>query len=285
MKRSLRQVLDTNDFVVAPGVYDLVSARIADNLGFHALYMTGFGTVASKLGLPDAGIATYSDMVEQVGRICERTGAPLIADGDTGYGGTINVHQSVRGYERAGAAAIQLEDQEMPKKCGHTPGRSVVPTEEMVTKIKVASDARSSAEFMIVARTDALTQFGLDEALRRAEAYARAGADIIFVESPESREQMKTIAERIDKPLLANMVEGGRTPLLPQAELRALGFRIAIYPVKSLLVAAGAVKRALTRLKEGQGIELPEDAMTFADFNAMIGFDEVRAVERRYTAP
>jgi 2-methylisocitrate lyase-like PEP mutase family enzyme len=282
MKKSLRPVLDTNALIVAPGVYDLVSARIADSLDFPALYMTGFGTVASKLGLPDAGIATYSDMVEQVARICERTVTPLIADGDTGYGGTINVHHCVRGYERAGAAAIQLEDQEMPKKCGHTPGRRVVPLEEMVAKIRVASNARSSDEFLIVARTDALTELGLDEALRRAEAYGAAGADIIFVESPESREQMRAIADRIDRPLVANMVEGGRTPLLTQDELRALGFRIAAYPVTSLLHAAGAVLQALTALRKGEDPGRRQPAMPFGDFNRLIGFDEVRAIEGRY---
>jgi len=283
MKKSLRPILDTNALIVAPGVYDLVSARIADSLDFSALYMTGFGTAASRLGLPDAGIATYSDMVEQVARICERTVTPLIADGDTGYGGTINVHHSVRGYERAGAAAVQLEDQEMPKKCGHTPGRRVVPIEEMVAKIRVASDARSSADFLIVARTDALTELGFDEALRRADAYGAAGADIIFVESPESREQMRAIANRIDRPLVANMVEGGKTPLLTQDELRELGFRIAIYPVTSLLQAAGAVLQALTALRNGGDPIQLRPAMPFGEFNRLIGFDEVRAIEGRYT--
>jgi 2-methylisocitrate lyase-like PEP mutase family enzyme len=281
MQRSLRSALAGPDLIVAPGVHDLVSARIADGLGFPALYMTGFGTVASRLGLPDAGIATYSDMVEQVARICERTTTPLIADADTGYGGTINVHATVRGYERAGAAAIQIEDQEMPKKCGHTPGRRVVPAEEMVTKIKVAVDARTRSDTLIVARTDALTQHGLDEALRRAELYVGAGADIIFIEAPESKEQMRTIARRIGRPLLANMVDGGKTPMLSQAELRDIGYRLAIYPVTALLHAAGAVLSAYRALKDGT-VPGKTNEMAFSDFNTLIGFDEVRAIEARY---
>src|SRR5215813_13676481 len=178
--RLLRDKLAKGEFVLAPGIYDGISARVADTMGFPALYMTGYGATASMLGLPDAGLATYSDMVGRAEMICSVIDTPLIADADTGYGGLLNVQRTVRGYEAAGVAAIQLEDQEMPKKCGHTPGRRVVPIEEMVAKIRVASDARSSADFLIVARTDALTELGFDEALRRADAYGAAGADIIF---------------------------------------------------------------------------------------------------------
>ena len=196
---NLRARLAQKQLLVAPGVFDGISAKIADQMDFEALYMTGYGTVASHLGLPDAGIATYTDMVGRVAVIANGSKTPLIADGDTGYGGLLNVQYTVRGYEAAGAIAIQLEDQEFPKKCGHMLGRRVVPIEDMVDKIKVATSSRDDSNFLIIARTDARTTLGLDEALRRAEAYAKAGADILFVESPESIEEMRTIGRTFDQ--------------------------------------------------------------------------------------
>ena len=195
---SITAMLQNGQFITAPGVFDLVSAKIADRTDAQAIYMTGYGVVASYLGQPDAGLATYTDMVNRAEAIVDAIHKPLIADGDTGYGGLLNVAHTVRGYEKAGVAVIQIEDQHFPKKCGHTPNRHVVPTQEMVNKIKVASDARSSADFLILARTDALTSLGLDEALRRGEAYANAGADILFIEAPESKEQMRKIGAAFD---------------------------------------------------------------------------------------
>ena len=216
--RRLTDVLNARpkDRVIAtPGVYDMASLRMAAAMGFEALYMTGYGTVASHLGLPDAGLASYTDMVSRVTQIASGTQTPLIADGDTGYGGLLNVRHTVQGYERAGAAAIQLEDQEYPKKCGHTPGRRVIPAEDMIRKIKVAVEARTSPDFLVIARTDARSSLGLAEAIRRARAYAEAGADMLFVESPETEDEMVAIGRELGaKPLVANMVEGGRTPLL-----------------------------------------------------------------------
>ena len=218
--------------IAAPGVYDMVSLRMAAAMGFDALYMTGYGTVASHLGLPDAGLASYADMVGRVEAMARMAETPLIADGDTGYGGLLNVRHTVRGYERAGAAAIQLEDQEFPKKCGHTPGRRVVSAEDMVRKIAVAAEARTSPDFLIIARTDARGSLGLAEAIRRARAYAEAGADMLFVESPETEEEMAAIGRELgDMPLVANMVEGGRTPMLSNARLAEIGYALAIYPV------------------------------------------------------
>src|SRR5271169_5615107 len=228
--RDLLKARPTDRVVAAPGVYDMVSLRMAASMGFDALYMTGYGTVASYLGLPDAGLASYSDMVGRVELMAAMARTPLIADGDTGYGGLLNIRHTVRGYEAAGAAAIQLEDQEFPKKCGHTPGRRVVSVEEMRRRIEVAVDARSDPEFLIVARTDARSSLGLDEALRRGEAYLNAGADVLFIESPESEDELARIGRSFDAPLLANMVEGGRTPLLSAQRLEELGFRIAIFP-------------------------------------------------------
>jgi len=281
--RPLSQVLRDGDFVLAPGVFDLISARSADALGFNALYMTGYGVSASLLGMPDAGYVSITDMLGRVQQICARTSTPLIADADTGFGGALNVQHAVRGYERAGAQAIQLEDQEFPKKCGHTLGRRVIPLEDMVTKIRVAADSRDSADFLIVARTDARTAHGLDEALRRGEAFAEAGADVLFIESPESVEEMETICARFDAPLLANMVEGGRTPVLSQAELTALGYRLAIFPAIGMLAAARALREVYGALRQDGGSAGVRDRLlAFDQMNELTGFPDVWAFDARY---
>ena len=280
----LRQLLAGGKLIVAPGVFDMISAKIADRVGFDALYMTGYGTVASHLGLPDAGLATFSDMLSRVERIAAGTRTPLIADADTGYGGLLNVRHTVKGYEAAGACAIQLEDQEFPKKCGHTPFRRVIPLADMVRKIKVAVDARASSDFLIIARTDARTAHGLAEAISRGKAYGEAGADIIFVESPETEAEMSQIGAEIGKPLLANMVDGGgRTPLLPAQRLQELGFAIAIYPSLGFLAAGAALQASYQALqRDGSTGNLPVELFPFADFNKLIGFEEVWEFERRY---
>lgn len=275
-RKRLKQRLDQPGLIVSPGVFDMISARIADRMGFDALYMTGYGVVASYLGLPDAGLATYTDMVGRAGAIAQGTATPLIADADTGYGGLLNVDRTVRGYEAAGVAGIQLEDQEFPKKCGHTPNRRVIALEDMVRKIRVAVEARSDDDFLIVARTDARTAHGLDEALRRAEAYAEAGADILFVESPESVDEMDRICRTVDKPLLANMVEGGRTPVLSREELERLGYRLAIFPATGFLAAARALENVYGELKaKGSSTDVNEALYSFAAFNKLIGFERV----------
>ena len=279
---TLRQEIENGGFVTAPGVFELISALIADRMGFKALYVTGYGTVASALGLPDAGLASYSQMIDRIGRIVEMTKTPIIADADTGYGGLLNVRHTVRGYEQAGVAAIQIEDQEFPKKCGHTPDRRVIPIDDMVRKIKVASDSRSSADFLIVARTDARTGKGLDEAIRRGVAYAEAGADVIFVESPETEAEMAEVGRRIGKPLLANMVNGGRTPMLHADKLKALGFSIAIYPAVGFLSAGEALRRAYTDLKQNGTTTSAVPMYSFTEFNKLIGFEDVWEFERRY---
>ena len=279
----LRERLAQPGLIVAPGVFDMVSLRLADSFGFDALYMTGFGTVASHLGLPDAGLATYSDMVGRVTAMAGMARTPLIADADTGYGGLLNMRHTVRGYEAAGAAAIQLEDQEFPKKCGHTPGRRVIPMEDMVRKIRVAVDARTSTDFLIIARTDARTALGLDEALRRADAYARAGADLLFVESPESEEEMRTIGERFELPLVANMVERGRTPVLSRSELESIGYKLAIFPVTAMLAAVQAMANVYATFREqGSSAATTQPLYDFADLTQLMGFEDVWAFEKRY---
>lgn len=281
---ALRQRLQQPGLVVAPGVYDMVSLRLADRLAFDALYMTGFGTVASHLGLPDAGLASYTDMVGRVAAMAGMARTPLIADADTGYGGLLNMAHTVRGYEAAGAAAIQIEDQEFPKKCGHTPGRRVIAKHDMVRKIRVAVDARRSRDFLIIARTDARTTLGLDEALRRAEAYARAGADVLFVESPESEAEMRTIGQRFHLPLVANMVEKGRTPVLGRQDLESLGYKLAIFPVTALLAAVHAMAQAYGALKvQGSSAGLEQPLFDFADLTRLMGFEEVWDFEKRYS--
>jgi 2-methylisocitrate lyase-like PEP mutase family enzyme len=273
------------ELVLAPGVFDLVSARLADRSGFDCLYATGYGMVASHLGLPDAGVATYTDMVGRVGQIASMTATPLVADGDTGYGGFLNVQHTVRGYEAAGACAIQLEDQEFPKKCGHMLERRVIDASEAAAKIRIAVESRERRDFLVIARTDARTSLGLDEALRRAEAYLRAGADMLFIESPESIEEMERIGRAFDVPLVANMVEGGRTPVVPASELARIGYRLAIFPVVGLLAAAAAMGRAYETLKrDGSSAQLGVPLYSFREFSALMGFGAVSEFDRRVAA-
>ncbi|WP_345815879.1 isocitrate lyase/PEP mutase family protein [Paraburkholderia sp. PREW-6R] len=281
VRQALRARLAQPDILVAPGIFDMISAKMADSMGFDCLYMTGFGTVASYLGLPDAGLATYTDMVNRVAAFCGGTRTPVICDGDTGYGGLLNVAHTVRGYEQAGAAGIQLEDQEFPKKCGHTPGRRVIPLDDMVRKIKVAAQARQDNNFQIIARTDARTSLGLDEALRRGEAFAKAGADVIFIESPESVEELEKIGRSFDLPLLVNVVEGGRTPQLAPADLQKLGFSLAIYPASGFLAVAKALKDMYGEIKQLKGTEGAKQALyPFADMCELMGFPGVWEFDR-----
>jgi len=280
---SLAARLQQPGLIIAPGIHDGVSARLADRMGFDCLYMTGYGSVASSLGLPDAGLASYTQMLDRVAMIARTVRTPFIADGDTGYGGLLNVAHAVRGYEAAGASAIQLEDQVFPKKCGHTPNRRVIPAEDMVRKIRVAAESRTSKDFLIVARTDARTEHGIDEALRRAELYGKAGADILFVESPESEDEMRTICERVDKPLLANMVEGGRTPVKSRLVLEQLGYRIAIFPVTALLAATEAMAAAYAALKtQGSSAGMAQPLYPFSQMSTLMGFQEVWDFEKKY---
>jgi 2-methylisocitrate lyase-like PEP mutase family enzyme len=281
-RAALAQRMKQKDLVVAPGVFELISAKIADSMGFDCLYVTGYGLVASHLGLPDAGLATYSDMVGRVAQIGKMTQTPFIADADTGYGGLLNVQHTVRGYEEAGACGIQLEDQEFPKKCGHMLGRRVISAEDMAAKVRVAVESRSDPNFLVIARTDARTSLGLDEALRRAEAYLGAGADVLFVESPETPEEMRAICERFKGvPLLANMVHGGgRTPLLDFSELQKLGYRIAIYPAAGFLAMGAALEQVYADLKARKPASAP--LYDFKKFSALMGFDWVAEFERKY---
>lgn len=284
-ERRLADRLARPGLLIAPGVYDMISARIADRMGFDALYITGYGVTASHLGVPDAGIATYTDMVSRVAQIAGGTKTPVVADADTGYGGLLNVRATVQGFERAGAAAIQLEDQTFPKKCGHTPGRDVVPVEDMVQKLRVAAESRSDPGFLIIARTDARAAHGLDEALRRGEAYARAGADALFIVAPESEQELEIIGRNFDLPLVANNVQGGVTPVLPAQRLEELGFRIVIYSALGFLAAAAALEKVYEALRSGsetEGLDVP--LYGFERMHALLGFEDVWEFERRFAS-
>jgi 2-methylisocitrate lyase-like PEP mutase family enzyme len=275
-RAALRQRLADRSLISAPGVFELISARIADRMGFDALYMTGYGTVASHLGLPDAGLATYSDMVGRVAQIARLTATPLIADADTGYGGLLNVKHTVEGYEAAGAAGVQIEDQEFPKKCGHTPGRRVIPCADMVRKIKVAVEARRDPNLLIIARTDARTTLGLDEALARGKAYEAAGADVLFIESPESEAEMARIGSFFARPVLANMVDGGRTPVLSRDKLQALGYAIAIFPGTGFLAMGAALRAAYGTIRDtGSSAGMTTPLYDFMEFSKLMGFEAV----------
>lgn len=280
----LRQKLDAGQFFVVPGVQDMIAALVADKVGFDLVYGSGYWLTASALGLPDAGIATYTEMVERMRTLVRSSRAAVIADADTGYGGLLNVHHTVRGYEQAGVTAIQLEDQEFPKKCGHTPFKRCIPTEDMVQKIQVACEAREDKKnFLIIARTDARAGDGVDAALRRLEAYARAGADVLFFEAPQSEEEMRLACESFDLPMMANLSNGGKTPLLPAQTLAEIGYAYAIYPALTSVAAAAAMEHALRALKDtgrgdGGGVPLFE----FQEFCERIGFQEVWDFERRW---
>ncbi|MBA2960961.1 MULTISPECIES: isocitrate lyase/PEP mutase family protein [Ramlibacter] len=280
----LRQKLAAGEFLVIPGVHDMIAAVMTNKVGFDIIYGTGYWLTASSLGLPDAGIATYTQMVDRMRTVARTSNAALIADADTGYGGLLNVHHTVRGYEEAGVTAIQIEDQEFPKKCGHTPFKRCVPTQDMVDKIKVAVEAREDKEnFLIIARTDARAGLGVDEAMRRMEAYDKAGADILFFEAPQSEEEMRRACEAFDKPMLANMADGGKTPILPAKVLEEIGYALAIYPSMTSLVAAAAMEKALRTLKEQGVSQTPGiDMFDFGEFCKLIGFEQVWDFEKRW---
>lgn len=280
---SLRALLAAPGLIVAPGCYDVITARLIEHAGFPAAYLTGSGVSLSATGLPDIGLVSLHEVLERVVQITGAIGLPLIADADTGFGNPLNVLRTVQEFERRGVAAIQLEDQEMPKKCGHEPGRRLVPVEEMVAKIEAATFARSSPELLIVARTDARTTHGIEEAIARGKRYAQAGADIVFVESPETADEMRAICTSIPAPCLANLVEGGRTPLLPQTELAQIGYRIAIYPNALTRTFARAGHELLAELKRtGTTAGMLPHMLTHGELWDLFGRREWSELERRF---
>lgn len=279
----LKALIERPEILLCPGVYDAYLARAVEQAGFGAVYMTGAGVSHSRLGVPDLGLVSFSEMLDQAGRIADAVEIPLIADADTGYGNAINVMRTIRAYERAGVAGCHIEDQEMPKRCGHFHHKRVIPVPEMLGKLAAALDAREDPDFIIIARTDARGVLGLDDALERAQSYAAAGADVIFVESPRSEAELARVAQSVDAPLLANMVETGMTPLLPAKQLERLGFSIVIHPGAIGRFIGKQLQQFLERLKEeGTTISQLDRMLDFESQNAVVGLSEMLARAKRY---
>ena len=277
--KSLSQMLTEPGLIIAPGAYDALSAKLAAQAGAAAVYMTGFGLAGSHLGLPDIGLMSASEMVDRVRAMSAATGGtPLIADGDNGHGGPLNAARLTRAYEQAGAQCIQIEDQVFPKRCGHMEGKEVVSMADAAQKIAAAADARSSKDFKIMARTDARATHDLDEALRRGEAFLKAGADILFVEAPRDMKELEKVCATFKGvPLLANMVEDGKTPILDAQTLEELGFKIAIYPVSALLAVTKRLQEVYATLLRGEGLAANEPRVTFQRYNELVGLPELLA--------
>ena len=281
---TLKQLLARDRILVAPCCYDMISAKLIEQAGFEAVYLGGYAHVASHVGLPDAGLATFSEMLERVHNLVRCVGVPVLADGDTGYGNALNMRRTVQEYEQAGAQAIQVEDQEMPKKCGHTPGKRLIEAHEMALKIEAAAHARRNDDFMIIARTDAIAVRGLEEAVERGKLYEKAGADVVFLEAPTTVEELKVAAGSFAVPTMANLIEGGKTPFLSASELEALGFRIAAYPHSLILTCIRSIQKTLAALKEhGTTKGVVDEMADFKELDELIGFPEARAWEAKYT--
>lgn len=283
VRATLRQLVNRKNGLVVPGAYDGVSARLVERSGFPAVYMTGYGTSASRLGLPDLGYAGLAEMADHARNLAAAVGIPLIADADTGYGNALSVRRTVQTYEAAGVAALHIEDQVAPKRCGHLSGHQVIPLPEFAGKIRAAVEARTDPDLMIIARTDAISAVSFDEALRRGEAAAKAGADVLFIEAPRDEAQVQRVAGAFDAPLLYNYAPGGRSPLLPFPRLRELGYAIILLPVDTLLVGVRAVADFLLQLKQRDDVlSMADRYMPFGDFNRLIGAVEQMALAERY---
>jgi 2,3-dimethylmalate lyase len=282
--RRLRELLAGPDPVLAPGVFDGLGARLVEEAGFPAVYMTGFGTAAALLGRPDVGLLTMSEMVDNAARIAGACELPVIADADTGYGNALNVIRTVQEYERAGVAAIHIEDQVAPKKCGHMEGKQVIPLAEMEAKIRAAVAARRSPDFVIIARTDARAVEGMDSAIERARCYREVGADVLFVEAAETEDEIRVVAERLaGVPLLFNWAEGGKTPAVDYATLADLGFKIVIFPLATLLGTTAWIRHALAEIrKAGTPLPIMEELPRFGEFLDFIGLPEIHELEHRF---
>jgi len=277
--KTLKALIARGRIVAAPGVYDALSALIAEQTGFEALYLTGNGQASSMIGMPDVGLITLTEMADRVRAIRAVTSAALIADADVGYGSLLNVRRAVRELEAAGASAVQLEDQVSPKKCGHELGRSVVSVTEMAQRLNAAREGRRNPDTLIIARTDARTTLGLAEAIARGKAYAHVGADIVFVESPETEAELREVASAIKAPTLANMVETGRTPYLSAPVLGDLGFAVAIYPASGFLAATFALREVMNQLKRFGRVEDISRLASLADYHDILGFSDYSALE------
>lgn len=275
----LRALLAQPGLLLMPGCHDALSAQLIEQAGFPLAFMSGFAVSAARLGLPDTGLISYGEMVDQGRSLCSAVSIPIIGDGDTGFGNPLNVKRTVQGYARAGFACIMIEDQVMPKRCGHTQGKAVVPREEALMRLQAAVDARNEgSDILIMARTDARATNDLDEAIARCCAFSEIGADITFLEAPESEAEMRRYCSEAPGPKMANLIEFGKTPVLPPTQLHAIGYQIAVYPLTLLNVSIKAMRAALAQMQEGQS----PDALDFEALKAAVGFPEYYAGEARY---
>ncbi len=263
-----------------PGCHDAMSAKLCEEAGFDTLFMSGFAVSGSRLGMPDTGLISYAEMVDQGRNICNVVSIPVFGDGDTGFGNPMNVKRTVQGYAQAGFACIMVEDQVMPKRCGHTKGKAVVSRDEALIRLQAAVDARNEGEdILIMARTDARTTDGLQEAIERSQEFVKIGADVSFLEAPESKQEMEQYCRSVQAPKMANMIEYGKTPILPPTELEAIGYKIAVYPLTLLNTSIKAMREALTALKQGSP---PENILDFEDLKTAVGFPDYYEEETRY---
>ena len=282
MKRTtrFRLLIEAPEIVVLPGVHDALTLRLAEQAGFQAVTCGGYSATASLLGAPDVQQLTMTEMAEMYARLCDATELPLFADGDTGYGNTTNVARTVRAYERAGVAGLFIEDQESPKRCGHMEGKRVIPAADMVAKLKAALDARVDADLIVCARTDSRAVHGLDDAIERCQLYREAGADLLFVDAPVSVEELRRVCSEIDGPCFANLVEGGKTPILSARQLEAMGFAAVTWPVSASYAIARAVAEVYAALlRDGTTNAVRDRMLDFAAFNSLIGLEQVREAE------
>ncbi len=283
VRSTLRELLAGPDLVMAPGVADALNARLVAREGFKVIYMTGSGTTATRLGMPDIGLLTMTEMVDNAGRIADASGLPVIADADTGYGGPINVQRTTRAYERAGVAGIHIEDQQWPKRCGHLQGKTLIPAAEMAAKVRAATDAREDKDFVVIARTDALSVEGFERALDRGRLYEEAGADMIFIEAPNTPDQLAAIPRSFRVPTLFNMASSGKTPFLSAEEIQKLGFKVVIYPNFMLLAAVTAARSVLRELKRtGSIADVAKRVTSFTELFDLVGMREIQELEERY---
>ena len=281
-----RQLLNQPGIIQAPGAYDCLTAKLIQQAGFPAVYMTGAGTSVAQLGYPDLGLATMTDMIANAGSIADILDVPLIADADTGYGGILNVRRTIRQYERAGVAAVHIEDQEMPKRCGHLDDKKVVSTQDMVQKIRAAVDARTDDDFTIIVRTDSIAVTGWEDAMHRCEQYMKAGADALFVEALRTPEEVEQVAKNLDIPLLYNFVESGKSPLLSAADLEKFGFKIVIYPASALLSVAHIVEQVMAQLKEtGTTVHMMGEMITLEACFEAVGLSSMLAEDAQFASP
>lgn len=280
---ALRTLLQQPGIIVAPGAYDCLTAKLIEREGFPAVYMTGGGTAVTRIGKPDLGFTTLTEMLASASAMTSTISVPLIADADTGYGGALNTYRTVREYEKAGVAALHIEDQAFPKRCGHLDGKEVVSIEEMSVKIRAACDARTDDDFVIIVRTDALAVTGLDDTLQRCVAFAEAGADVLFVEALRNQEDIDRVRSEVDVPLLFNFVEHGKSPLIPVPQLEALGFKLVIFPGSIMLSVCTLAQRVLREIRQhGTTASLTDDMVSVVEFFEIMGLQELLALDEKW---